>query len=137
MTDLLKAEAAAGRVALRITPSMSFLDTVFLDLPFSIRGDLQLRVSALDEPDVSPEIDCVVGQVGDPRTTALYSGAAFREFQRTLRRLYPRSHRIYVVATNPIFEDRVTRETTVGGLPRIVPELVSWHFVVVIPPRTR
>lgn len=131
ITDRLKHEAAEGRLDLRITPSMSFLDVIWTSLPFSLRGALQVRASLIDHPDISPEIDCVVGQVGDPGTTG--GADSYHRFVANLHRLYPAGHTIYVTGSDPVYDEIQTVPTTVANLPSVLGGFVAGYYVVVIP----
>jgi len=135
ITDMLKDHAAAGRLDLRITPSMSFLDVIWRDAPFSLRGAFQLRASIITHPDVSPEIDCVVGQIGDPGTTGRYDRLA--SFYAALRRLYPPSHPVFVVGSDPVYAEERMRRTTVAELPGALVDFSDLYYVVILPRRSR
>lgn len=113
---------------LRITPSMSFLDTLFEKLPFLSMRNLQLRMGSVENPDISPDIDCVVGQVGEKGPSdALY---------RALGRLYGADHPIYLVANHSIQPDSVVEAATPPTLRSALsrwPDAQGWFVSLVIP----
>lgn len=137
ITDILKSRAAGSALDLRIVPSMSFLDIIWRDLPFSCRGALQLRASVVSDPEISPDIDCVIGQVGDPGTTAPRHDQV-RDFLRTVTRIYGPDHRVYVTGTDPVHAETKTVATRVADLRAVLAVFSGpYHYVVVIPRRGR
>lgn len=131
-TVMLKRLAAAGRFDLEITPSMSFLDVIWRDAPFDC-GEFQLRVGRITRPAVSPEIDCVVGQIGDTGVTG--RPERLDRFGRDVRRLYPASHPVFVAGTDPISGESTTRLTSIGRLATVLRSFRGSHYSVVIPAR--
>jgi hypothetical protein len=119
---------------LRLTNAISFLDTVFAPTPLGgIVGHLQLRLGTLHVPtDVSPEMDCVLGQVGD--TGQAYGiGDRTESIEETLARLYPPDHPIYVVGNDEIDAEPLYIETTARHVGEIVRQHARWYLCLVIP----
>jgi hypothetical protein len=131
-TVMLKRLAAGGRFDLEITPSMSFLDIIWRDAPFDC-GEFQLRVGRITRPAVSPEIDCVVGQIGDTGVTG--RPERLDRFDRDVRRLYPASHPVFVAGTDPISSESTTRLTSIGQLAKALRSFRGSIYSVVIPGR--
>jgi hypothetical protein len=129
-TDLFK--RWAGSVPVRIIPSMSFLDTIFLETPFSC-GELQLRLTGVTDPDISPELDCLVGQVADDGTSDLSSPSAARSFFSALRRFYSNNHPAYIIGNHSIYGEPKLRTTTVGLLSASIREFIGWHYSILLP----
>jgi uncharacterized protein YabN with tetrapyrrole methylase and pyrophosphatase domain len=131
ITDMLKADAALGLLDLRITPSMSFLDLIWTSLPFGLRGALQVRATFITAPDVSTQIDCVVGQVGDTGATGGLND--FNQFVDAVNRLYPANHAIYVTGSDPIYSEISTVQTTPSALAATLQNFTAGFYVVVLP----
>ena len=131
LTDHLKAHAASGQLDLRVTPSMSFLDVIWQNTPISLRGALQVRASLVTHPDVSPDVDCVVGQVGDPGTTGRHD--RLDDFCSAVRRLYPAAHTVFVVGSDPVYATQRSVATTVADLPRVLGAFSDLYHVVILP----
>jgi hypothetical protein len=129
MTNVLKEHAARDEVDLRVTPSMSFLDTIWHEVPFGVRGRMQLHIGSLPEP-FSPEIDCVVGQVGDPRTTG---AVTYERLCRQLMRHYGPSHPVYVSGSHPVYPGRRGEHTNVANLREVLQGFESYFYCVIIP----
>lgn len=132
ITDLLKDHAAAGRLNLRITPSMSFLDTIWHDIPFSCRGNLQLRLTHIGDPDISPHIDCVVGQVGDVGVTG-FGGDSQGNGLDKLSRLYPPEHEVFVSGYSLVYATQHTERARIADLSKVLPNFAPSFYVVIIP----
>ncbi len=117
----LQQHAAAGRVDLRIVPGMSFLDVIWLNAPIHGR-EFQLRTGRITQPDVSPRIDVVLGQVLEPE--ALHAA---------LGRLYPPRHQLFLTGVDPVFSTRLSRQTSVQELPNVLPAFENLFYVLIIP----
>jgi hypothetical protein len=119
---------------LRLTNAMSFLDSVFVQTPFgAVDANLQLRLASLSRPvDVSPHIDCVLGQVGD---TGLAYGIGDRpeSTSETLARLYPPDHPVFVVGNDEIDAEPLFVETTARDVGTIIREHARFYLCLVIP----
>jgi len=131
LTNTLKQEAAAGKVDLRITPSMSFLDVIWTHLPFGLTGSLQVRATLITDPDITPYVDCVVGQIGDVGTTG--GRGDFDRFVTNVKRLYPLDHEVYITGSDPIHAEISTVKTTVAGLSETLLTFTAGYYVVVLP----
>ena len=128
--SLFKVLSARLGFPLRITPSPSFLDTVFEAVPVLGVRNLQLRMGSLEAPDVSPDVDCVVGQVGEKGSS--------ETLIRALRRLYPRGHPVYLVARHSVTEDSAVERVDARTLARALsmkPDAQGWFVSLVIPSR--
>jgi uncharacterized protein YabN with tetrapyrrole methylase and pyrophosphatase domain len=124
-------------VDVRITPSMSFLDIMNLRTPFAV-DTLQVRLSTITEPDISPTIDCVIGQIGDDHTTRLFGQTgSVRLLSRDLRRFYPANHEVYLFGHHSVDGEPKFRKVTVGRLPSVLKEFEGWHFSALIPAKGR
>lgn len=118
---------------LRVTNAMSFLETVFIPTPLGGVVNLQLRVATLTRPcDISPDIDCIVGQVGD---TGQPHGIGTRpeSVANALRRLYPADHPVYVVGNDEITSEPLYLESTAGEVIEEIAPFHRWYFCLVIP----
>jgi hypothetical protein len=116
---------------LRVTNALSFVDTVFVPTPLGCVHNLQLRLGSLTSPvEVSPEIDCVLGQVGD---TGQPLGYGPQTVDQTLARLYPADHPIYVVGNDAIDAEPLYLETTASEISGIIAQYGRWNLCLVIP----
>jgi hypothetical protein len=122
---------------LRLTNAMSFLETLFPPTPLGqIGAGVQLRLASITNPDVSPEIDCIVGQVGD--TGQPYGiGTKAESLEQALARLYPPNHPIYVVGNDEIDSTPLYIETTADQVGAVAHEFARCYFCLVIPSLSR
>lgn len=140
MTGRLKELARAGKVALRISPGVSFLDVIWHHAPFDVH-EFQLRVGSISSPDISTRHACVIGQVGDGATTGsgLRSDGLFtsglQRFCADLARLYPPEHPVYLSGHRQIFGhgEAVHRLTTVRDVHKVLPFFEDVQYCVIIP----
>lgn len=125
----LKRYAQRGELDLRITPGVSFLDVIWAEAPIHA-ADFQVRHGFVTDPDVSTDIDCVVGQVGDVGTTGQPDHGAFHA---GLRRLYPLDHPVFVTGAHPKHGGSTSRQTTVEDLPDVLQQYAEWFYTLIIP----
>jgi hypothetical protein len=135
MAQLLKAHAQSGEIHLRIVCSMSFLDVMYDPTPFSCMDDLQVRLGSIVNPGISPEIDCIVGQIDDARTSELANRRALRRFCKTLRDLYGARHPVYIVGHHAVDGEPLYRPVTSEGLLEAALDLTAFHYSILIPSR--
>jgi hypothetical protein len=140
LTARIKQYATAGTFDLRITPGLSFLDMIWVHAPIDVR-QFQLRLGRLTNPDVSTELDCVIGQVGDGGgtgsglgNTGLFTSGLSR-FCADAARLYPATHRVFISGHRQVHGsgEAVYRETTIAKLSEILPLFESTQYCVIIP----
>jgi hypothetical protein len=137
ISSLLKRYVRTRRFDLRSTYSMSFLDTMYDPTPFTCLDGLQVRLGTITGPDVSPDLDCIVGQIHDAGTSDMVSWRAVARFCRTVRRIYPPAHPIHVVGNHSVDGSPVHRPTTVEHLEGAVRDLTDYHYSLLIPSRAQ
>lgn len=140
MTGRLKELAGEGKVRLRISPGVSFLDVIWHHAPFDVH-EFQLRVGRISDPDIATNRAVVVGQVGDGATTGsglrgegLFTGG-LRDFCDDLARLYPPQHPVYLSGHRQLLGhgEAVNQLTTVRDLPKVLPHFEQVQYCVIIP----
>jgi hypothetical protein len=124
----------AHLVDVRITPSMSFLDVMHLETPF-VSDTLQLRLSTIRAPNISPDLDCVIGQLGDDSTSNLFGRSALAELCADLRRHHGARHPVFLFGNHSVDGAPVARQTTVAGLPGALAGLGAYHVSALVPAR--
>jgi hypothetical protein len=119
---------------LAITNSMSFLD-IMLE-PLGSMCEAQIRIGSVSRPDVSPEIDCILGQPGD---TGEPHGLrqSIDKLRIDLKRIYPQNHPVFVIGNDEIDEEPLYIKTTIQRLGTVLCEYGRWHISIVIPSLSR
>ncbi len=97
---VLKEATLKEDVDLRIVCSMSFIDVMYRPTPLSLRDNLQIRLARVTSPDISPEVDCIVGQLGDTGFTGGPRGERTLALQETLLQWYPAEHPVFLVGNH-------------------------------------
>lgn len=136
ITSLLKATAEPRKFDLIITPSMSFLDVIWKESPFNCE-EFQLRIGGIQNPEISPDIDCVVGQVADNGKTGAVQRTAFNGFYGAVKRIYPPRHPVYISGSHPVSAEPMNQMTSVAKLPSVLPKFDSTYYCVMLPRRSK
>ena len=121
--EMLKRASRAGRLDLRISPAVSFVDAIWEDAPIH-GGEFQLRAGRVTEPNISPALDTVVGQISEEGELPLC---------HELRRLFGLAHPVFVTGIYPQHGERQSILTEVAGLPLVLPQFRGLFYAVIIP----
>lgn len=137
LTAELKLVAQHQPFDLRLTHSMSFIDLMYSATPLSVPTDFQIRLGRVTDPNISPRLDCVVGQIGDDGRTGQGHARSLASFEAELRRFYPAEHPTFVSGSHLVTGKTKHLRTTVGELLAVLPAFSGHHYSVLLPSLAR
>ncbi|HLG20866.1 MAG TPA: hypothetical protein VI895_13760 [Bdellovibrionota bacterium] len=135
LTEVVKQHTLHQRVALKLTHSMSFIDIMYEATPLSFPDKVQVRLGGVTAPDISPNMDCILGQLGDRGKTGFHS--ATKQLVEDLQRFFPDDHPIFLSGNHAISGTQKSLQISVKELAAVALKFNQWNFSALIPSLSR